>query len=162
MHYHFCSDFSLYEIEVAAVQAAPKGGAYETENAVCSVVDRDDPDRWIFFGQSTARVIVPFDFSVGNATLPAGEYTVGRIFAEDTTALAIRSIDGQRQIIVLDSVAESEKTPSENKLVFRRYGDQYFLSQIGVGAARRNLRVNDHEREIARGAKVQEASIRGK
>jgi hypothetical protein len=113
------------------------------------------------FGQSTARVQIPFDFSIGNSMLPAGEYTVSPL-VEGGTVLTIRSLDGRRQMFVQTSAAESANAPSETKLVFRRYGDQYFLSQIWVEGQALALPVGNREREMARSTKVQEASLLGK
>jgi hypothetical protein len=114
------------------------------------------------FGQTLTRVNIPFEFSIGNSTLPAGEYTVGPVFAGNSTVLAIHSLDWRKQIVMQTSAAESAKGPSENKLVFRRYGDQYFLSQIWAKGQALALPVSNREREMARNTQVQEALIRGK
>jgi hypothetical protein len=116
------------------------------------------------FAQTMTRVAIPFDFNIGNSMLPAGEYTFSRLFAGNSDVLAIRSMDGRQQVVVQTSAAESAKTPSESKLVFRRYGSEFFLSQIWLGGQEvvHVLAVSDHEREMARGTKVQEASIVGK
>jgi hypothetical protein len=114
------------------------------------------------FGQTVAQVNIPFDFSIGNSTLPAGEYTLNRFLFGNNTVLAIRSSDGHRQISVHTNPAESAKTASENKLVFRRYGEQQFLSEIWVNGQKLTLPVSNREREMALSTKVQEASIRGK
>jgi hypothetical protein len=114
------------------------------------------------YGQTMARVHIPFDFSVGDSTLPAGEYTASPVFAGNRTVLAIRSLDGHQQIIVQTSAAETAKTPNENKMVFRHYGDQYFLSRIWVEGQALALPVGNREREMARSTKVQEASLLGK
>jgi hypothetical protein len=116
------------------------------------------------FGQSTARVRIPFDFSIGSSALPAGEYTVSALSAENDAVLAIRSLDGGHQMFVQTISTESGKTSNENRLIFHRYGDQYFLSQIWVGgqAVGRMLPVSNREREMAHRTIVQEASILGK
>lgn len=116
------------------------------------------------FGQTMVRAQIPFDFTVGNSTLPAGEYVVSQFVPGDGTVMEIRSANSGAHIYVQTSATESAKAPAENKLVFRRYGDQYFLSQIWnerqlVG---RGLPISDRERELARGTLVQEASIPGK
>jgi hypothetical protein len=114
------------------------------------------------FGQTMARANIPFDFSIGNSPLPSGEYTVSPAFEGHNTVLVIRSADWRQQVIVQASAAESAKTLRENKLVFRRYGDQYFLSKIWVRGQALALPTGHREREMARSTQVQEASIRGK
>jgi len=72
---------------------------------------------------------IPFDFNVGSKTLLAGKYTITVVNpASDRKALQIRSSDGRSTAITLTNgfvVTASEQT----KLVFHRYGDQYFFAQ---------------------------------
>jgi hypothetical protein len=55
-------------------------------------------------------------------------------------------------MIVNSNAAESHKPANKTKLVFNRYGDQYFLSEIWVeGATRgRELPKTGREKEMAR------------
>ena len=72
---------------------------------------------------------IPFDFNVGSKNLPAGKYTITVVNpASDRKVLQIRSSDGRSTAITLTTGVlgtASEKT----KLVFHRYGDQYFFAQ---------------------------------
>ena len=113
------------------------------------------------FGQIRERFDIPFDFSIGNSTLPAGEYTAGPASPGNSGVLDIRSLDLRQQILVTGR-AESAKTPNKNKLVFRCYGDQCFLSQISLQGQILVLPVDNREHEMARSTRVQEASIPGK
>jgi hypothetical protein len=77
---------------------------------------------------------VPFDFSVGRTVLPAGEYT----FSADNQAVRIQSKDGRSHAIALPQrTLGASHIQSDVRLTFRRYGDQYYLSQVwfqgGVG-----------------------------
>src|SRR5688572_32922342 len=77
----------------------------------------------------TMRAHVPFTFTVGDKSLPAGDYTV-RILnpTSDRKTLQIRSENGRVSAIV--QTAGVNCAPAENaKLVFRRYGDHYFFAQ---------------------------------
>jgi hypothetical protein len=74
---------------------------------------------------------VPFDFIVNHATLPAGEYSLRDISAS-RTAMTIQSTDGQNIATVLPNSCESVNPQEKTKLVFHRYGSQYFLSQVWV------------------------------
>ena len=115
------------------------------------------------FGQTLANANIPFDFKIGNATLAAGQYEVGQVVtAGNDTMLAIRSLDGHKNIMVKTSAAGTTKGTRENKLVFRRYGDQYFLSQVWTQGKTLELPVSHREREMARSTQAQVASISGK
>ena len=82
-------------------------------------------------GQTGNKVIaqVPFEFIVGDKTLAAGEYSV-RAVNSAGDALIIRSADAKGQAIRLSSTTEAEKNKAYARLVFHRYGDRYFLSQV--------------------------------
>src|SRR5256885_14174729 len=75
---------------------------------------------------------IPFQFKVGNKTLPAGEYTVAQVNpASDHAVLQLRSKDGRAGAMVqMGSVIG--KAQESAKLIFNRYGNQYFFAQAWV------------------------------
>jgi len=79
------------------------------------------------YAQTALKANVPFNFIVAGKTLPAGEYTIHSL---DTIqrVLVIRGSD-KSQMVMANSCA-SAKPSDATKLVFHRYGDSYFLSQI--------------------------------
>jgi hypothetical protein len=81
------------------------------------------------YAQSELRlkVNIPFEFSVGNEALPAGEYTVRQLYPD---VLVIENADGSATEIFSTIGARASKAPDESSLVFHRYGDEYFLSTI--------------------------------
>ena len=70
---------------------------------------------------------IPFQFAVGKATLPSGEY---RIKSVNDSTLMIRSKDGHQGAVAITVAVTSHQSGDTGKLVFNRYGDQYFLSKI--------------------------------
>jgi hypothetical protein len=98
----------------------------------------------LFFGlaiasvqaQSSIRMTVniPFDFTAGSAKLKAGEYSInpasGRI-------MMISAVGHTKDVFVLTpyTVQRSGRDLS-GKLVFHRYGDEYFLAQSWVSSER--------------------------
>ena len=70
---------------------------------------------------------VPFDFSVNDKVLPAGIYWVE--YTSENDAILVRSQDGRFNAISTTNAAYGKSTDS-GKLVFRRYGNQYFLHQV--------------------------------
>ncbi len=93
---------------------------------------------------------IPFDFMVKETTFPAGTYTVSTLTPD---VLLIRSLDGHESGVVMTrDVQESLTPPDETKLVFNRYGDQYFLAQvwtIGTVSGREFLK-SSTESEVAK------------
>jgi hypothetical protein len=75
---------------------------------------------------------IPFDFSVGNKTLPAGGYTVAQVNpASDHAVLQLRSKDG-RAAAMVQMTSVIGKARESAKLVFNRCGDHYFFAQAWV------------------------------
>jgi len=81
--------------------------------------------------QRLMKVTVPFAFGVENHSLPAGEYLVLTVTPE--RSIRIVSTDGKNSAIV-NTLPNYAKSPSEtSRLVFHRYGDEYFLTQVWTG-----------------------------
>jgi hypothetical protein len=79
---------------------------------------------------NSVKANIPFDFMVGNKLLPAGEYTVSRGSATGT--LMIRGRENNKASVFLVQNT-SGKVETKAKLVFNRYGQDHFLSQIWDG-----------------------------
>ena len=94
---------------------------------------------------------IPFEFSVGYKTLPAGAYSV-KILAAAGDALMIQSADGQTSALRLSQPTEEIKANTHARLVFHRYGERYFLAEVWTGAGRvgRQLLQSQEERAIER------------
>lgn len=90
---------------------------------------------------------VPFAFTVANHTLPPGRYTVTRI--GETTLQVINSHN--QGALVLTTEVEGKVSGSTAKMVFHRYGDAYFLSEVWVSANRIGRKVfqSRAEKELA-------------
>jgi hypothetical protein len=91
---------------------------------------------------------VPFSFIVNRATMPAGQYSLRSVGNHGNT-LAIRNLNSNTTMLALSNACASAKGSSKTKLVFHRYGDRYFLSQIWTEG-------NDGGREIPSGAREKE------
>ena len=101
------------------------------------------------------RVIIPFEFAISDKRFPAGEYIVRRVSSDSPQLLSITSLNARTRQSVLTHKIRSGTLLSESKLVFRRYGDQYFLSQIWEAGDSdgRELRVSREETDLQRLAK---------
>ena len=104
-------------------------------------------------GQMTStRVIadIPFDFIVGGTTLPSGEYTVSAV-TSNSDGLRISSRDGKSSAIRLSNLAMDESKKQNARLVFHRYGQQYFLAEVWTGQDYgRKLMESKRERSLRR------------
>ncbi|CAN5833565.1 hypothetical protein BH18ACI4_BH18ACI4_07500 [soil metagenome] len=100
--------------------------------------------------QSPSSVIadVPFEFAVGGKTLRAGEYSVREL--TNGNALMVRSRDSKNVAIRLTQSIQARIVPEQAKLVFHRYGQRYFLSEVWTPGeiTGRQLRKSSEERAI--------------
>jgi len=106
------------------------------------------------FAQSrTVQAKVPFDFTVGNKLLPSGTYTIEE---ESPWFIVIKNHDKPVERV---SVVEQDgkKAATGGKLVFHKYGSQYFLSEVLSDRANMNVQVPVSKTE--KRVKLQEAMI---
>jgi hypothetical protein len=74
------------------------------------------------------KVNVPFAFTVDNQTLPAGQYYVVSVTPE--RAIRLSSADGKHSATVNDLPNYASMPSANSRLVFHRYGNEYFLAQV--------------------------------
>jgi hypothetical protein len=106
--------------------------------------------------QQPLAVKIPFAFTVGNATLPAGDYRVQKV-REDSPVLLIRSQDAGQSAMVMTTAAQANDEPSQSKLVFSCYGKRCFLSQIWAAGSSnvRQLIKSAREKELVQIAGIE-------
>lgn len=95
----------------------------------------------IFFGfavasveaQTASRVEVqiPFEFTAGKTTLKPGVYTVKRMSGN---LVQLKNADGKAVILNAPVNLSSTKPEATERLVFNKYGHEYFLAQIWLTA----------------------------
>jgi hypothetical protein len=97
---------------------------------------------------------VPFSFMVGDVRLPAGDYTV-REASMGEDVLEIVSADGH-YIALASTIPGTPGGDDKKQLVFRKFGDDYFLSRIAYEGDEREIILTPHimEREIAKAARA--------
>jgi hypothetical protein len=79
---------------------------------------------------STKQVAnIPFEFVVGDQNLSAGQYDIDRI-TSGGMAIRIRDTKTTTAATRLTSPIIKTKPASQGKLVFHRYGNTYFLSEV--------------------------------
>lgn len=105
------------------------------------------------FAQDHAvRATVPFDFTVGDKLLPSGTYTI------TSTSNVVEIKNHDKPILALTvALRDHTESGSTGKLVFRQYGNQYFLHQILCDSAGMNLGIPSSKLE--KRARLQEARV---
>ncbi len=74
------------------------------------------------------RATIPFNFTVNGSQLPAGNYTLG---SDITNPLVLKIWDRTQHVhIMVLAMPSADEKRKANQLVFHKYGDQYFLSEI--------------------------------
>jgi hypothetical protein len=104
------------------------------------------------------RSNVPFDFTVEGKTVPGGTYTIGHLNRSPENLL-LRSEDGKVQMIVGSNAAQNLNGANKSKLIFNRYKDQYFLSEIWVQGSTSGRRIPKTKREKELAKEMASASI---
>ena len=97
------------------------------------------------FAQSNGvEAKVPFAFTVGNAALPAGTYTIKFHSAQ---LIMITNHAQHRSAALSVFYRDGRKSPNGGQLLFHKYGNQYFLSEVLCDSADMNLKIPDSTKE---------------
>ncbi len=93
---------------------------------------------------------IPFSFSVGDKTMAAGEYSVHCVNpGSSVKVLQFRSEDGNVSVLVSTNSVNGS-VQDNARLVFYRYGDQYFFAQAWMPADGIGLQTRKSEAAKAR------------
>ncbi len=97
--------------------------------------------------QSQLKADVPFTFSVDKQSMSAGNYEIDSLNAN---VLVFRDLDTKQARLLMKSHDVLAANIQNPHLVFHKYGDQYFLSQIwkGYSSTGIELPMSRHEKEI--------------
>ena len=73
---------------------------------------------------------IPFEFNVGEKTMPAGEYTVRQVNpSSDRAVLQLSSRNGKATVMIQMNPVIAKGAKEKSNLTFNRYGNQYFFAQ---------------------------------
>jgi hypothetical protein len=96
---------------------------------------------------------VPFDFTVGNQVFPAGTYQVSYNATRD--AILIRSQD--ERFHAFTTIYPADPSTGGGKVVFGKYGNQYFLNEVLCSALSMNVGLPTSRLE--KRARIQQAQL---
>jgi hypothetical protein len=98
------------------------------------------------------RATIPFDFIVRGKILPAGNYEIRRI-GDEPGGLIISGVNHLHEWAIFETESvQPRKLPQTGEVVFHRYGDSYFLSEVFAGSEQtgRELLPSRQERILRR------------
>jgi hypothetical protein len=97
---------------------------------------------------SDARMVsqVPFEFVVANKIVPAGECVV-RVATMDGNTLMISNVGSKVSLFSPSSRTEAKQGAPRYALVFKQYGDRYFLSGIKLQGSKIAYRLPESKAE---------------
>jgi hypothetical protein len=81
----------------------------------------------------TLEVNIPFEFQAGNAVLPPGNYTIHMVDNTELAIMQITSKDNSSSAIFRVREKDLTSAPTQDEVVFNKYGDHYFLAQVFDG-----------------------------
>jgi hypothetical protein len=85
------------------------------------------------YAQEKAVANIPFAFAVADKTMPAGQYTIQSASVSTKGLVRVQSVaNGESAMVLAPASNASYKTTEkvQAKVVFHRYGDRYFFSEI--------------------------------
>jgi hypothetical protein len=101
-------------------------------------------------------VNIPFNFSVGEKTMPAGKYLIRRNRKDSDTVWVVQNKESGEAALLLTRSVRANDTQENAKFVFRKYDDVYFLSEFWAAGTNsgREIQVTDRERALAKALAV--------
>lgn len=99
------------------------------------------------------RFNVPFDFIVQNHVLPAGTYEVSQVAQK---AIRIETPDGRIHAIT-PTFADDKQSYGVGKLIFAKYGNQYFLREVLCSDVSMNVEIP--KSTLEKQVRMQEAQL---
>ena len=92
---------------------------------------------------------IPFEFTVCKEQLPAGKYRIEPFSRSNPSIMVFRSQDNHSVEIACTRDVQGTKLSGKGKLIFNRYGTQYFLSEVWLPGELTGNEVLKSEREEA-------------
>lgn len=102
----------------------------------------------LLVAQDRETAEIPFDFHVGQSTLPAGTYSVMKV--TETGVLKLRNDDTRESILLGSQGRQNGK--DDPRLMFRCYSGDCFLSAVWIpGYPAYTFRKSSREKEMEKG-----------
>lgn len=103
----------------------------------------------LLFAQANPRLTasIPFDFEMANQKFAAGEYQVTD-HSLHAYILVQNNEDSKSAMVLGNTIKVGGVEPKDTRLVFNKYGDRYFLSEVWHPAISRQLLKSRSEKAL--------------
>ena len=110
--------------------------------------------------QPLLKASIPFSFTVGDQSFPAGDYTISTVQVQARDVILLQSSDGQNVSLAATHPSYLVGPSAQTKLVFQHYGSEYFLSQIWTlgRTSGRELVLPNHAKELAQNVSTRDVT----
>ena len=101
-------------------------------------------------GSRSEYADIPFDFKAGDKELPAGRYQISQSTSGE--AVTVRGVENSISVVKMTNHLVQLDPAKTSKLVFNRYGNQYFLSEVWIAgrSTGQQIRKTNAEKAIQR------------
>jgi len=89
-----------------------------------------------------SRITIPFTFVAAGKILPAGEYTFGPNSKDSFHVWVLAGQKNGDAVLFPTVPLRARQTQEDTKLIFSKYYDQYFLSEIWTAGEQNGYKVN--------------------
>lgn len=101
---------------------------------------------------TTVRAHIPFEFSVRDKTMTAGDYVINRQYGASAVWSVFGGKNRQSSVLLVMNV-EPKRIDGNAKLTFHRYGNKYFLAEMETSDYKVGLPKSRTERALQKSLK---------
>jgi hypothetical protein len=103
---------------------------------------------------------IPFDFNVGKTSFKAGDYTIRFVDpSSENGAVVISDSKGMTSKIVMSIPKDLNAQSGVSNIVFNRYDDRYFMSEISTPTMAAAFSQSNVERQLAKKRESQRETV---
>jgi hypothetical protein len=106
------------------------------------------------------QATIPFNFTVNGTAVPAGTYTIGSTSSGSALLEIADRTDGVHVMVLSMPESQPANSSYNGKLIFHKYGDQYFLAEICGGSSALDVAFPTSKAEKRAKSQTQEAGLR--
>lgn len=110
------------------------------------------------------KMNIPFEFYVGGDLYESGEYLIERLNPRKPSILILKNTEGEDKKILLTQAVGLKGTMNDARVIFSKYEDSYFLSEIWMPNSENGLQLlkskSEQEIETTMKTELEEIEVR--